>query len=133
MGSREVPGVVFGVTAAVLGFFGLAVLFSDYSSLTAWMVELGAIFVLFPFFLGYRVPERWWLAAVVSWGAIALFSFALVLGRDPEAVPMLLGSVAVPLAASYGGARIGSWRRDPPFPSAQHATVKRRVSSVGSS
>lgn len=101
--------IVLGTIAAVLGFFGLVALFSDYSSLIGWIVELSLLFAVFPFVLGYLAPVRWWMGLFVSWGAVLLFVFLLVVERNPLVLLAICVAVALPLASSYAGAGLRRW------------------------
>jgi len=111
----------FAILSLLLGFFGLALVFSDLGPDEEW---LGRAFVAVIFFflcgliIGFFDPERWIIAGLSAWGGILMGGFIVLvsIGRygsaafDAQEPPYILAGLTmlfIPLGLSLIGGYIG--------------------------
>lgn len=109
----------FAVLALLLGFFGLAFVFSDLSSGEAWLervIVAALFFFLSGLGIGFFHPKWWIIAGLTAWGGIFLGGFIVLMaiGRygstafDAQEPPYISAGLII-LFVSLGLALIGGY------------------------
>ncbi len=104
------------------GFWGLIILFSDYTYADwVYFTYIFAMHFLPSIVVGVLVPARWYVSVLTTWGALLLGGLFLVgylryLFGDPNAQPcgrctiLVLLPVIAALLGGYAGSKLGSKR-----------------------
>ena len=109
------------ILALTLGFFGLALVFSDSGASEEWLVRVlvaALFFFLSGLGIGFINPELWIIAGLSAWGGILMGGFIVLmaLGRygsaafdaqEPPYISAGLTMLFVPLGLTLIGGYIG--------------------------